>query len=71
MARTVHFGSPVTGDAPSRLGNGKAVTGPAVIVQRAAGGEEFTGASNARGPMVPSLSRLLFVPCLKNIAMCM
>jgi DNA topoisomerase-1 len=56
-----YVGSPVTGDAPPRPGKGKVVTGPAVVARRAAGGEEFTGANNARGPMVPSLSA--FVVC--------
>ena len=55
-----YVGSPATNDS-SRRGPGKVVSGPAISAQRAAGGEEFTGARNARGPMVPSLTA--FVVC--------
>ena len=52
-----YAGSPVSGNGGSR--QTKEATGPAISAQRAAGGEEFTGA--ARGPMVPSLTA--FVVC--------
>jgi DNA topoisomerase-1 len=56
-----YVGSPPAGSQDSKRGKPKTVSGPAISAQRAAGGEEFTGASNARGPMVPSLSA--FVVC--------
>lgn len=55
-----YVGSPVNSDS-ARAGATKVVSGPAISAQRAAGGEEFTGSRNARGPMVPSLTA--FVVC--------
>jgi DNA topoisomerase-1 len=55
-----YVGNPIKDDRGPRKST-KAVSGPAISAQRAAGGEEFTGGGNARGPLVPSLSA--FVVC--------
>ena len=56
-----YVGSPARNDNVARPGSARAVSGPAISAQRAAGGEEFTGSRSARGPMVPSLTA--FVVC--------
>lgn len=61
-----YVGSPVSGDNARGSGAGKAVSGPAISAQRAAGGEEFTGARSARGPMVPSLSAFVVCSLFEN-----
>jgi DNA topoisomerase-1 len=63
-----YVGSPIgSGDAaPRSRGSAKVVSGPAISAQRAAGGEEFTGAGNARGPLVPSLSAFVVTSLLEN-----
>lgn len=63
-----YVGSPVgSGDAaPRRSGSAKVVSGAAISAQRAAGGEEFTGAGNARGPLVPSLSAFVVTSLLEK-----
>lgn len=60
-----YVGSPVTSDT-GRKGGGKEVSGPAISAQRAAGGEDFTGAQNARGPLVPSLSAFVVTSLLEK-----
>ena len=66
-----YVGSPTTNGAssnvPNQRGSAKrAVSGPAIIAQRAAGGEEFTGHRTARGPMVPSLSAFVVTSLLEK-----
>jgi DNA topoisomerase-1 len=63
-----YVGSPVSsGDAaPRRGGSAKVVSGTAISAQRAAGGEDFTGAGNARGPLVPSLSAFVVTSLLEK-----
>ncbi len=60
-----YIGSPVVSDT-SRRGGGKELSGPAISAQRAAGGDEFTGAQNARGPLVPSLSAFVVTSLLEK-----
>jgi DNA topoisomerase-1 len=60
-----YVGSPVTSDS-GRRGNVREVSGPAISAQRAAGGEEFTGSRNARGPMVPSLTAFVVTSLLEK-----
>ena len=60
-----YIGSPITGDF-ARRGGRKELSGPAISAQRAAGGEEFTGAQNARGPLVPSLSAFVVTSLLEQ-----
>lgn len=60
-----YIGSPVVSDS-NRRGGGKELSGPAISAQRAAGGEEFTGAQNARGPLVPSLSAFVVTSLLEQ-----
>lgn len=60
-----YIGSPVT-TGSGRRGGGKEVSGPAISAKRAAGGEDFTGAQNARGPLVPSLSAFVVTSLLEK-----
>ena len=60
-----YIGSPVTSDS-NRRGGPKEVSGPAIIAQRAAGGEDFTGSNNARGPLVPSLTAFVVTSLLEQ-----
>mmetsp|Transcript_21170 Transcript_21170/g.58884 ORF Transcript_21170/g.58884 Transcript_21170/m.58884 type:complete len:1373 (+) Transcript_21170:276-4394(+) len=60
-----YIGSPITSDA-NRRGGVKEVSGTAISAQRAAGGEDFTGAQNARGPLVPSLSAFVVTSLLEK-----
>jgi len=60
-----YVGSPVTSDS-NRRGGPKEVAGPAISAQRAAGGEDFTGSNNARGPLVPSLTAFVVTSLLEK-----
>jgi DNA topoisomerase-1 len=60
-----YIGSPVTSDS-NRRGGPKEVSGPAIFAQRAAGGEDFTGSNNARGPLVPSLTAFVVTSLLEE-----
>jgi DNA topoisomerase-1 len=60
-----YVGSPSKSDSAGR-GSVKAVSGPAISAQRAAGGEEFTGSRSARGPMVPSLTAFVVTSLLEK-----
>lgn len=61
-----YVGSPVQNDSERGRANQKKVSGPAISAQRAAGGAEFTGAKNARGPMVPSLTAFVVTSLLEK-----
>lgn len=58
LRQRAYIGTPLKGDESARS-KPKAVSGPALIAQRAAGGDEFVG--SGRGPLCPSLSA--FVVC--------
>jgi DNA topoisomerase I len=60
-----YVGSPGTSDH-QRTGSVTEVSGPAISAQRAAGGEEFTGRRNPRGPMVPSLTAFVVTSLLEK-----
>ncbi|VEU43595.1 unnamed protein product [Pseudo-nitzschia multistriata] len=60
-----YIGSPINSDA-NRRGGVKEVSGPAISAQRAAGGEDFTGSKNGRGPLVPSLSAFVVTSLLEK-----
>jgi len=60
-----YVGSPVTSDS-NRRGKPKEVAGPAISAQRAAGGGDFTGSNNARGPLVPSLTAFVVTSLLEK-----
>ncbi|KAG7351117.1 DNA topoisomerase I [Nitzschia inconspicua] len=60
-----YVGSPIMSDS-NRRGGTKEVSGPAISAQRAAGGEEFIGSGNARGPMVPSLTAFVVTSLLEK-----
>ena len=61
-----YVGSPSNINSPNSKGKPKTVSGSAISAQRAAGGAEFTGAQNARGPLVPSLSAFVVCALLEN-----
>mmetsp|Transcript_21685 Transcript_21685/g.62198 ORF Transcript_21685/g.62198 Transcript_21685/m.62198 type:complete len:782 (+) Transcript_21685:1-2346(+) len=58
LRQRAYIGTPLKGDESARS-KPKAVSGAALIAQRAAGGDEFVG--SGRGPLCPSLSA--FVVC--------
>ena len=60
-----YVGSPSTSGDPVR-GRAKEVSGPAISAQRAAGGQDFTGGGNARGPLVPSLTAFVVTSLLEK-----
>ena len=60
-----YVGSPTT-NGSTRKGSGKEASGTVISAQRAAGGEEFFGAQNARGPLVPSLSAFVVTSLLEK-----
>ena len=65
LRNRAYVGSPVTSDS-NRRGGSKEVSGPAISARRAAGGEDFTGYKNARGPLVPSLTAFVVTSLLEK-----
>ena len=61
-----YVGSPSNSNSSRGRGSSKVVSGSAISAQRAAGGVEFTGPQNARGPLVPSLSAFVVCALLEN-----